>query len=318
VSLSLELNAHHISHAVDVYIDHKTTEIVCLQDDQELEEQVRGQLHQKSDGTFLWVALVIEELQDVLGGDILEVLEEIPSGLTPLYDRMMKQIRQLRRQYPQYCFLTLSIATLAYRPLHLLEMHTVAGLQKDIRGLIDLKGIISMCGSFLTIRDNYIYFIHQSAKDYLTKNTYTTIFPDGPGHVHHHIFLRSLDALSTSLKRDIFQLNDPGPIRKNTRPDVDPLASIQYACVFWLDHFCEISAQSLFDKNDAVDDGSIFAFFKQHFLHWLESLSLIGKLSEGVLAVSKLLDRVQVCWIASCDYIVILNECSINFLPVLD
>jgi hypothetical protein len=297
--LSLELNAQHISHAVDVYINHKTTEIICLQDDQALQEQVRGQLHQKSDGTFLWVALVIEELQDVLGGDILEVLEEIPSGLTPLYDQMMKQIHQLQRQYPQRCFLTLSIATLAYRPLHLLEMQTVAGLQKDIRGLADLKGIISMCGSFLTIRDNYIYFIHQSAKDYLTINASTTIFPDGPGQVHYNIFSRSLDALSTNLRQYIYDLKDYGLKRRDWSPDLDPFASIRYACAFWLDHLCEVNSQSLLDKSDLADNGAILAFFKQHFLHWLESLSLLCKLSDGVLSLKKLLDRVQVCWIPS-------------------
>jgi hypothetical protein len=37
-------------------------------------------MHQKSDGTFLWVALVIEELRQVLGLEMFEALEEMPSG----------------------------------------------------------------------------------------------------------------------------------------------------------------------------------------------------------------------------------------------
>ena len=61
--LSLELNADHISHAVDVYVDHKVSQLVSLRKDKALQENVRDQLRQKSDGTFLWVALVIEELQ---------------------------------------------------------------------------------------------------------------------------------------------------------------------------------------------------------------------------------------------------------------
>ena len=60
--LSLELNADHISHAVDVYVDYKVSQLVSLRNDKVLQDQVRDQMHQRSDGTFLWVALVFEEL----------------------------------------------------------------------------------------------------------------------------------------------------------------------------------------------------------------------------------------------------------------
>ncbi|OXV06695.1 hypothetical protein Egran_05538 [Elaphomyces granulatus] len=33
---------------------------------------------------------------------------------------------------------------------------------------------------------------------------------------------------------------------------------------------------------------------KEHFLHWLESLSLIHQLSDGVLSIKKLLHKVQI------------------------
>jgi hypothetical protein len=222
---------------------------------------------------------------------MLEELEEIPSGLIPLYDRIIKQIQQLRCRYSQRCFHTLSIATLAHRPLHLLEMQVVAGLQKEITRLEDLKGIISMCGSFLTIRESYIYFIHQSAKDYLTTNRSAILLPAGPGPIHHDMFSRSLDALSKTLRQDIYDIKDPGPITKDVRPDPDPLASIRYSCVFWFDHLCEVDDQSL-------DNGTIFTFFNKHFLHWLECLSLIHEVSHGLLMIRRLLNRVQVCQIA--------------------
>ena len=61
--LSLELNANHISHAVDVYVDHRVSQLVSLRNNKVLQGKVREQMHQKSDGTFLWVSLVFEELQ---------------------------------------------------------------------------------------------------------------------------------------------------------------------------------------------------------------------------------------------------------------
>ncbi|KAN0085478.1 WD40-repeat-containing domain protein [Elaphomyces granulatus] len=297
--LSLELNADHISHAVDMYVDYKVSQLISLRDDKALQEQVRDRMHQKSDGTFLWVALVIDELRQVLGADMLEVLEDMPSGLTLVYDRMMKHIQQLRRQYPRRCLLTLSAAALAYQPLQLCEIHVVAGLQGEVKDLRDLERIINMCGSFLTIRDNYVYFIHQSAKDYLTINASAIIFPAGHERIHYDMFSwsldalsKTLDALSKTLRRNIYNLQDPGGMVKDV-PDPDPLASIRYSCVFWVDHLCKADDKSLDRKKKLSDDGTIFAFLKEHFLHWLESLSLIYKLSDGVLSIKKLLHKVQ-------------------------
>jgi hypothetical protein len=132
---------------------------------------------EKSNGTFLWVALVIEELQRVLKRDTLRVLEDMPRGLTLVYDRMMKHIQQLQNQYSQCGLLALSATTLPYRPLHLHEINIVAGLQEEVTDIEDLERILNMCGSFLTIRDNYVYFIHQSANDYLNGNASTLVFP---------------------------------------------------------------------------------------------------------------------------------------------
>ena len=140
---------------------------------------------------------------------------------------------------------------------------------------------------------SHVYFIHQSAKDYLTINASAIIFPAGHERIHYDMSSRSLDALSKALRRNIYSLQDPGSMMKDVpEPDPDPLASIRYSCVFWVDHLCSPDW-----KKNLSDDGAIFAFLKEHFLHWLESLSLIYKLSDGVLSIKKLLHKVQVCQI---------------------
>jgi hypothetical protein len=111
------------------------------------------------------------------------------------------------------------------------------------------------------------------------------------------MFSRSLaDALSKTLRRDMYNLQDPGSTVKDV-PDPDPLASVRYSCVFWVDHLCEADDQSSEGRNKVFDDGAIFVFLKEHFLHWLESLSLISKLSDGVLSSQRLLHKVEVCQI---------------------
>ncbi|KAL4951759.1 hypothetical protein BDW69DRAFT_186071 [Aspergillus filifer] len=166
--LSLELNANYITEAVAAYIDYKVSWLKALQRDEILLEWVKEQLRQKSDGTFLWVALVVQEMQNCRrSAAMIKLLKGIPQGLTPLYDRMIQQIQCFKDSDRELCILVLSIVTLGYRPLRLHELCLLAGLQKQQYGSGDLENIVGMCGSFLTIRDDHVYLVHQSAKDYL-------------------------------------------------------------------------------------------------------------------------------------------------------
>ena len=82
----------------------------------------------------------------------------------------------------------------------------------------------------------------------------------------------------------MYSLQDPGSMVENV-PDPDPLGSIRYSCLFWVDHICKADDLSLVDhRKELLDGGAIFTFLREHFLHWLESLSLIHKLSDGVKA----------------------------------
>ena len=294
LSLDLKGNAEQISLAVDAYIDNKLSRLEALRDDGLLRGQVRDILRQKANGTFLWVALVVQELERAQSWDILEVVDEIPADLAPLYDRMLNQIEQLPRRNPKFCKLTLSATTVAYRPLRLAEIGGLSGLPEQISGSTDKVGeIVAMCSSFLTVRDDQVYFIHQSAKDYLQAN-YTSIQPAGVAQGHTDISRRSIDAMSTILKRNIYNL-DFGFKPKDMRPpQPDPLAPIRYSCVFWADHL-SLNVDAPECKRALTDDGAVFKFLKERFLHWLESLSLMGKLSDGVLSMRKLLHVVQVC-----------------------
>jgi hypothetical protein len=183
IRLSLELNEKHVSRAVEMFIDFKVSKLPLIIDDSALQETVRGQLYAKASGTFLWAALVLKELELVESWDVLEVLQEVPSELEPLYDRMMQQVQQLQRKDPEFCRLVLSTVTRAYRPLHLLEVGALSSLPEKISNNLDhVKKIVNKCGSFLTVREDRTYFIHQSAKEFLSADKF--IFPPGIEDVH--------------------------------------------------------------------------------------------------------------------------------------
>lgn len=67
-----------------------------------------------------------------------------------------------------------------------------------------LREIIGLCSSFLTIREDTVYFVHQSAKDFLFRNVVHEIFPSGTEEVHYNIFCRSLQVMSRTLRRDMY------------------------------------------------------------------------------------------------------------------
>lgn len=66
IKVSLELNAKSVSGGVSAYIDHKVSELVQTKRYKpELSERIRNDLSKLANGTFLWVALVCQELEKV-------------------------------------------------------------------------------------------------------------------------------------------------------------------------------------------------------------------------------------------------------------
>ena len=200
-----------------------------------------------------------------------------------------------------------STATIAYRPLRLDELGILSGLPKHISNKPQfIARIVSLCGSFPTMREGDVYIIHQSAKDYLVEHASAEIFPDGRTEEQQRIVSQSIEAMNKSLQRDIYKLQHPGySIDKVDYPDPDPLAPIRYACVYWVDHLCEI--KSSHDEVGLYDNSTIDVFLRKHFLYWLEALSLIKSISNGVLAIAKLIGLLTVsCHSSEVEYLQIL------------
>ncbi|KKF93679.1 Vegetative incompatibility protein HET-E-1 [Ceratocystis platani] len=128
-----------------------------------------------------------------------------------------------------------------------------------------------------------------SAKDYLLSKASNEILPRGIAYQHQTVFKRSLDLLCTTLERDIYNLQAPGYLANQvSAPDPDPLATIQYSCIFWIDHFLSLTADELASGIDKVS-----SFFKNKYLQWLEALSLLHSISTGVRAMERMEAFVQ-------------------------
>lgn len=207
----------------------------------------------------------------------------LPPGLDSLYEQMVKQISA--GDDPELCKEILATTSLTKRPLTLMELRTLLELQDEI-GLEDLREIVSSCGSFLTTRDDTVYFVHQSASDYILGKAASQIFTTGIPDHHGILFSRSIDALSQTLRRNIHDLKSPGSLKLKA-PDPDPLGPVEYSCIYWIDHL-KVSEPGRIRDQSLVDGGIIHEFFKKYFLYWLEALSLLGNVSKGTSALSSL------------------------------
>ena len=296
VRLSLELNADSVSAAVSTYIRHKVLQLAQLKDyDNKTKSDVQDHLSLNAKDTFLWVALVCQNLEKSSRLNTLAMLNTFPPGLDPLYERMIRLICSSDNVH--LCKQILAFVAIVYRPITLNELTSFAKLPNGAPD--DLKSwteVIGLCGSFLTIRDGTVYFVHQSAKDFLLKKASDEIFPSGLEKVHYAIFSRSLEVMSMTLRRDIYSLGAPGFSIDNVKPpNPDPLATVRYSCVFWVDHLHDWhSSESAKHLDNLEDSGAVDNFLRKKSIYWLEALSLLRSMSEGVLSMAKLEGLLQV------------------------
>ncbi|KAH6888553.1 hypothetical protein B0T10DRAFT_573325 [Thelonectria olida] len=210
IRVALELNKKSISRAVEIFIRHKVDQLAQKKRyDAKTKESILDNLLLKANDTFLWVALVCEELARprAKSWDAINTLASMPRGLDALYERMLKQIFTLDEDGEDLHRQILATACITYRPLTLDELRVFVMEANDF-SREQLEQVIGECGSFLTVQDGAVYFVHQSAKDFLLKKA-NEIFPLGIPDQHHLIFRRSLDAL-TALERNVYHLGSPG------------------------------------------------------------------------------------------------------------
>jgi len=291
VKLSLELNADSVSTAVSTFIKQKVAQLAQEKRyDDKMRDAVLKHLTANANDTFLWVALVCQNLETVSRRSVLKKLESFPPGLDSLYERMMQQISRSNTDDAELCKKILALVALVYRPITLEELVVLVEQLEDIADDPEsVQETISLCGSFLTLRKGVVYFVHQSAKDFLLTRA-AEVFPSGKENVHYNIFVRSLKVLSTTLRRDLYRLDALGyPIEQVGQPDPDPLASSRYSCIYWVDHLCDSnSSPSVSYAGSLQDGGAIDVFLKEKYLYWLEGLSLCKSIPKGIVSMAKL------------------------------
>ena len=131
-----------------------------------------------------------------------------------------------------------------------------------------------------TGQEGLIRLIHPSFRDFLlNKDRCSDLrFWVAEEAAHNNLFVSCLKLLSNKLREDICNLRHPGTLAGEVGSDVVenriPL-DVQYACRHWVYHLRQ-------SNTIPRDNDQTHRFFQHHFLHWLEALSFMGKISDSI------------------------------------
>ncbi|KAL2885250.1 Vegetative incompatibility protein HET-E-1 [Ceratocystis lukuohia] len=282
--IHLEINQNSVSLAVDFFMKYKVDQLVQKKGySGEMKQAVLEYLQSNAHGTFLWVALVCQELSSskTRRWETLAKLKSFPPGLDALYRQMLEEISE--SPHAQLYKEVIAKVLVVYRPITLEELGALVEVLKDFNRE-DIEEVVASCGSLFTLHNNVVSFVHQSAKDYFQGEALNQVLPFGISHQHQVVLVRSLELLRQTLKRDIYNLQAPGSlIDEISAPDPDPLAAVKYSCIFWADHLHGSPPDVIAREND-----TILSFFKEKYLQWLEALSLMHGIYTGVQAIRRL------------------------------
>ncbi|KAL4815132.1 hypothetical protein BDW67DRAFT_191783 [Aspergillus spinulosporus] len=131
--------------------------------------------------------------------------------------------------------------------------------------------------------------LHQSFREFLV-NTEEEDFHVNKKVTHGEILSHFLRVMKSGLKQNLCALSSYGTMREDMASQVIDQhipQALQYSCRYWMYHLERMGSQKW--------EKSIFSFFKEHFIHWLEAMGWMGLASEtvGIISTlqSKLVDR---------------------------
>lgn len=244
--------------------------ILSVKDNQSL-ESLTNRILAKSGGSFLWVRLVIHELENTWAEEVVEeVLNEIPNDMNLLYKRILDDMSKSSRA-TKLAKAILTWTVCALRPLTLSEMQ--CALKIDLNETIHNldRSISSLCGQLVFVdQRSRINIIHQTAAQFLLDKDLDSEFAVRKVDGHARLAVNCLKFLSGN------QFKVPRGRRqklasKSRHSDDSVLAD--YASIFFSDHLYRTSSERS-EPWEALNH-----FFGSNVLSWIEHIAKTGDLS---------------------------------------
>lgn len=177
-----------------------------------------------------------------------------------------------------------------YQPQSLRTLSQILGME-----LITVQQRLKHLRSVLVVPEDGntpIRILHPSFRDFLLDDKRCTnpLFFTEESVMNGSLADKCADILFKSLKQDVCDVKQPGistsDVEEFRIQQALPL-EVQYACVYWIQHV-------LGSGRELSDDHWTYDLFSRYFLQWLESLSWLRRLSDGIHALIALESRISV------------------------
>ncbi|KAK3309265.1 uncharacterized protein B0T15DRAFT_376886, partial [Chaetomium strumarium] len=176
-----EDESHAISSEVNLVIAHRVEELARKQQlPQNLKDMLRNRLLEVNHRTYLWVYLVFDHLRESVFKKtekaVMAIIATLPESVNQAYEKILN-----------------NIILAASRPLALMEMNVAVNVLIDDDGSIhkledlDLEDeddfascLRSWCGLFVSVYHGKLYFLHQTAREFLLADPSQSLNPRSP------------------------------------------------------------------------------------------------------------------------------------------
>lgn len=179
----IRLKAENESEAVEEDIERviraRINDIASVKNfSAELQNKLLTHLMGNADRTFLWVSLILQQIEDSMSASqasVEAIISSVPRTLDALYEKMLSQAEDQVRLRK---LLHIIVGAKAY--LSLAEINIALHIDSSNAGYNSLKRqcepspgmeifIKSLCGPFVRISSSHVYLVHQTAKEFLVQ-----------------------------------------------------------------------------------------------------------------------------------------------------
>ena len=177
IRLHGEKESKAISHEINIVVKSKASELAQeLQLDNLERSTLEDGLLSTTHRTYLWLKLIVEVIRDEIGftkNKLKQIIGTLPATVDQAYEAILSRVRDKDKKKVQKL---LHIIVVAHRPLTLKEMNIALAIEDHHKccGDLDLEedkrfgsSVRDLCGLFVSVVDQKVYLIHQTAKEFL-------------------------------------------------------------------------------------------------------------------------------------------------------
>jgi WD40 repeat protein len=245
----------------------------------ESRDALLGKIIEKSNGSFLWTALVLNELSHAHGTEeVRPILDDVPREMKPLYLRCLENMAQTSSAKTLIKAI-LTWATCSERPLTVGELGEALKLDLSDSFPNLEESISALCGQLLYVdRLGKVQVVHETAREFLLDPQLESEFAVKKMDAHTRIAGSCLNYLSCDEMRP--PRTRRGGSKSHTRGKRGKFAP--YASAAFSHHLArsDPSSRSVFQ--------CLHNFLKLNVLSWIEAIAETGSLTALIRAAEHL------------------------------